>query len=292
MTIGAKCRQALLVWLALAQHSWAWAESSPAEGLRADYQKLVRGGADGQISSSLRIQSMEDHERVSGWVQVLVSSQFEELKAALSHPEVWCEVLALHLNTRSWLVAGGPDATALLVRMGPLHGDPVGRPFELILRWGSPLRTRILPGGALGERRTARDERILDPVAGHPRFRRRKLRHSSYSLRYNLASRLALGAYLAGPASRKVGFTTVGSPGSAPGLVSGLRGIVERNAMRYYLGIEAWLATARLPDGRRFQARIETWFDATEKYPRQLHEVGREEYLRMKIHERGSGSAR
>ena len=35
----------------------------------------------------------------------------------------------------------------------------------------------------------------------------------------------------------------------------------------------------------RLQQRLTTWFDATEQYPRQLHEVDRADYLQMKNNE-------
>jgi hypothetical protein len=58
--------------------------------------------------------------------------------------------------------------------------------------------------------------------------------------------------------------------------------VVERNAMRYYLAIDAYLDSLAAPAGQQLDHRLKGWFDATEKYPRQLHEVTRDDYLRMK----------
>jgi hypothetical protein len=63
--------------------------------------------------------------------------------------------------------------------------------------------------------------------------------------------------------------------------------VVERTAMRYYLAIDAWLQTAALEPMQRPMARLETWFDATERYPRQLHELDRATYLANKRRELG-----
>jgi hypothetical protein len=52
--------------------------------------------------------------------------------------------------------------------------------------------------------------------------------------------------------------------------------------MRYYLAIESYLASLAQPPGRQFASRIERWFDATEQYRRQLHEMDRPTYLAMK----------
>ena len=67
--------------------------------------------------------------------------------------------------------------------------------------------------------------------------------------------------------------------------MGGVRGIVERNAVRYYLALDALLRTRRLPPGKRFEARIQTWFDLAARYP-PLREMEREQYLEIKRRER------
>ena len=67
--------------------------------------------------------------------------------------------------------------------------------------------------------------------------------------------------------------------------VSGMRGVVERNTMRYYLAIEAYLGALSASPSVQLDKRLEAWFDATEKYARQLHEIDRATYLEMKHRE-------
>jgi hypothetical protein len=52
--------------------------------------------------------------------------------------------------------------------------------------------------------------------------------------------------------------------------------------MRYYLAIEAYLAALGQTPEQQPSARLQYWFDATEGYSRQLHEVDRKAYLSMK----------
>jgi hypothetical protein len=61
-----------------------------------------------------------------------------------------------------------------------------------------------------------------------------------------------------------------------------VRGLVERNTMRYYLAIDAYLASLSAPVGQQLDDRLNRWFDATEQYPRQLHEVEKNDYIQMK----------
>jgi hypothetical protein len=52
--------------------------------------------------------------------------------------------------------------------------------------------------------------------------------------------------------------------------------------MRYYLAIDAYLGTLAAPARERIALSMERWFDATERYPDQLHEIERAAYLEMK----------
>jgi hypothetical protein len=92
--------------------------------------------------------------------------------------------------------------------------------------------------------------------------------------------------YLGTVARDKVGFTRAKDAKSGEtAFVGGSRGIVERNTMRYYLAIDAYLDSLQAPPAQRLEKRLQAWFDATERYARQLHEVEREAYLSMKRNE-------
>jgi len=67
-----------------------------------------------------------------------------------------------------------------------------------------------------------------------------------------------------------------------PIYIDGVRGVVERNTMRYYLAIDAFLGAASAPPAARLEKRLQSWFNAVEQYPRQLHELDRAAYLEMK----------
>ena len=52
--------------------------------------------------------------------------------------------------------------------------------------------------------------------------------------------------------------------------------------MRYYLAIESFLGALSVKGPAQFEKRINDWFAAVERYPRQLHEMEQAEYLDMK----------
>jgi hypothetical protein len=104
--------------------------------------------------------------------------------------------------------------------------------------------------------------------------------HMSYAYGFGLAARVAMNVYLSTAGSDKVGFSVVGKDDDGkPTYVGGVRGLVERNTMRYYLAIDDYVAA---PAPAQLEQRLDTWFDATERYPRQLHELDKSDYLSMK----------
>jgi hypothetical protein len=101
----------------------------------------------------------------------------------------------------------------------------------------------------------------------------------AYSYGYGFAGKVAMQAYLSTTGASKVGFTRVGTGGD---YIGGMRGAVERNAMRYYLAIDAFLDATKAPPAQQAERRVQTWFDATERYPKQLREMDRATYVGMK----------
>src|SRR5689334_21226336 len=96
-------------------------------------------------------------------------------------------------------------------------------------------------------------------------------------------SRIEMKADVSTVGANKVGFSGTGRDGNGkPIYMGGVRGAIERNVMRYYLTIDAHLASLSAPPERQLDTRIQTWFKATVKYSRQLHEMDRSAYVAMK----------
>ena len=64
--------------------------------------------------------------------------------------------------------------------------------------------------------------------------------------------------------------------------------------MRYFLTLEAYLDGFAVPPPERADKRLNSWFQAVEKYPTQLHEVDLATYLAVKREDRqrDAGAAR
>ena len=110
--------------------------------------------------------------------------------------------------------------------------------------------------------------------------------HFTYAYAFGLPGRLAMQGYLATIGRAKVGFTVTGQqPNGQPSYIQGVRGVVERNTMRYYLAIDAYLAALTAPAEDQLEKRLQYWYNGTDQYARQLHEVERADYLEMKLKE-------
>ncbi len=110
--------------------------------------------------------------------------------------------------------------------------------------------------------------------------------HLTYAYSYNFLSKIAMDAYLATIGSGKVGFTQISGVGdSEKHYIAGARGVLERNAMRYFLAVEAFIAAQNMPANLQQEAWLNNWYSAAQHYPRQLHDFDLQTYLDIKRRE-------
>lgn len=252
--------------------------------LRARYDQLREQLRNNGFHRALYIDSSEVGDMLHGDVYAVLDHPFEKVAGALKEPGDWCDVLMLPFNTKYCKAVGGRSGARLLVRIGRKYDQPVQDAFRLefslrpVSATADYFESRLSAAqGPIG----TRDYRIT--VSAVPLEGQRTFLHLSYSYGYGLAGRLAMQGYLATAGADKVGFTATGRDGDGrPIYIGGVRGAIERTAMRYYLAIDAHLASLAAPPGRQLEKRIAAWFDATERYPRQLHEMDRATYVAMK----------
>ena len=111
---------------------------------------------------------------------------------------------------------------------------------------------------------------------------RRTFVHMSYAYGYGFTAKIAMQTYLATVGRDKVGFSQVETSGGSPSHIGGVLGLLERNTMRYYLAIDAYLSAHAAPKAEQAERRLKAWFGSTEKYAKQLREMGEAEYMDMK----------
>jgi hypothetical protein len=257
--------------------------AGPGE-LRAKYGELRGQLRDNNYHRPLHIDSSQEGDTLRGEVYAVLDHPFSELSGALKDPSDWCNILILPFNTKYCHAQVSKGAASLVVRIGRKADQPVLDAYRVDFALqpfaATPdyFESRLdAKSGPLG----TRDYRIV--VSAVPLEGGRTFMYLSYSYAFGIAGRLAMQAYLATTGANKVGFTVTGRDGNGqPIYIGGFRGVIERNVMRYYLAIDAQLASLGAPSDQQSEKRIETWFDASERYPRQLHEMDRASYLAMK----------
>ena len=219
---------------------------------------------------------------VSGDAYAILDSPFTAVSATFKNPGQWCDVMILHLNTKYCRPAMEGKPVLLKVNMGKKTEQELSDTFALEFAFQpTAVAPNFLSIELSAEKGPLGTKNYLISLSAMPLPEGKTFMHLRYSYGYGLAGRLAMQSYLATMGSGKAGFTQLGQGGKQR-LVGGMRGAVERNTMRYYLAIESYLATLGLPAPQQLNARLERWFDATEQYPDQFHDIDKNSYMTMK----------
>ena len=256
-----------------------------AAALRAKFDGM-RGHLDpAHFGRPLALVSQDGDHMLQGDIYALVDQPFQLVRDSLHDAPQWCKVMVLPFNTKRCTAGGTGDPSALNLYIAKRKDAAPDESYRVDFNYHVEALDRDFlrvalkaDSGPLG----TRDYRIL--LEATPADATHTVLHLAYSYGYGALGQLAMQAYLATAGASKVGFTTV-EEGGMPHLVGGMRGVMERNTMRYFLAIEAYLASLGTPPQGRAERRFEAWFDATERFARQLHEMSREQYLSMKRRE-------
>lgn len=255
-----------------------------AQALQAKYSVLAPQLMKNEFDRPLVLESTESDKSVSGNAYAVINYPFATVASSFRDADNWCEVLILHLNTKYCRAEGDSARSVLAVAVGKKQPQEIREAYNLSFDFrpgpSTPEYMAVQMNADKGPVGT-HDYRInlrVVPIAGGKTFM-----HLQYSYGYGLAGRMAMQAYLATMGSGKLGFTQIERQAGGPKApVEGMRGAVERNTMRYYLAIDAYLASLTSAVPEQLEKRLQHWFDATERYPRQLHEIDRSVYLTMK----------
>jgi len=276
-----------LAGLAFACHfgsALALPEPASATALRGQYTRLQQPLQNNPFGRPLVLQSTESANGLTGDIYAVVPYPFAAVSTGMRSPDHWCDVMILHINTKYCHAVAGPQGTTLRVNIGKKTPQAITEAARVEFRYSETTSTpsyfAITLSAKDGPLGTSNYRIRLEAVELADN---RSFLHLTYAYNVGFSGRLAMQAYLATLGADKVGFTQIGTgSGGPPNFVAGVRGVVERNTMRYYLAIDSFLASQREPPAARLEQRLQAWFSAVERYPRQLHEVERSDYLAMK----------
>jgi hypothetical protein len=244
-------------------------EAGSAAALRASYATQRAEIDKNKFGAPLHLESKETSNTLQGDILALMDQPFDRVQAALAEPKNWCDILILHPNVKRCRLnaaeaGGGPSMTVNLGR-GELA---VQFSYKAEAKTAEYLDVRLY--SATGPFGTT-DYRIRLEAA--PMDAQHTILHLGYSHGYGLRAKLAMQTYFNTLARSKVGFTVVDKDAQGqPVYVSGLRGGLERNAMRYYASIESYLQALSAPSQQQLETRLRHWYAYTQRYPLQLQE--------------------
>lgn len=245
-------------------------EDSGPSALKQKYEQIRAQLEKSVFGRPLHLDSGDAKGKMSGDVYAVLDQPFKRVSDGLGSAKQWCDVLVLPFNVQKCESEGGK----LKLYVGRKPTSPIEEATQLDFSYSVPAQSAdhlqvklAAPSGPAGTKD------YLITFAATPLDDKRTIVHMHYGYSTGAMSQMAMKTYLSTSGADKVGFSSENGK-----LVGGTRGIMERNTMRYFLAIDAYLHTL----GKPASARLEKWFASTEKYAKQLREMSREEYLAVK----------
>jgi hypothetical protein len=261
-------------------------DSGSGRALLAKYPSLTAKLQKNQFAAPIYLESSESGGAQQVDMYGVFNYPFDIVRGALESPANWCDITALHINIKACTAKKNSDRWLLTIYSGrkyyqaPSDAYPLKLTFRLVAQQPDYFNLALTAQeGPLG----TKDHRIrLEAV---PLDQGRTFVHFSYAYRHGALANMAIKTYFATIARDKVGFSSSPGTNGTPALIGGVRGAVERNTVRYYLALQTYMDALKFPEGQRFEQRLNRWYDLTARYPRQLKEVDKPEYLANKRHE-------
>ena len=273
----------IVAWMGCASRVLADAPPDSAAALRARYVALSQQLENSTIQRGLYLESTDSSRAPRGDAYAVVDYPFATVAAAFARPANLCESLILHLNVqycRARTSDGGPQLSAALGKKTNQPLDDTHRiNFAYKVSGSNADYTRVELSSIEGPLGTGNYLIVLELTALDEQ---RAFMHLRYSYTQGFLTRWATSVYFSTRGRGKVGFTWIYDDDDPPRLVGGIRGALERNTMRYYLAIDAYLQALGSPAPQRFEQSLERWFADTERFSRQLREVAHDDYITMK----------
>lgn len=236
----------------------------------------------------LYCESIEEEGSLLGDVYGILEHPFAGVEGVLLEPRNWCDIATLHFNIKACTCRSSENGTVLTLYAGRKFYQPLEEThqlhyeYQVLAHQSAYLMVSLTANkGPMNTKDCLIELEALALEGG------KTLIHFSYAYTYGALASMAMKVYFRTLAREKVGFTVVDVDGEGNAVyVGGTRGAIERNAVRYYLALQAYMDTLQYPEGIGFQRRLSQWYDLTDRHRRQLFEMPKEEYLTDKKKER------
>lgn len=233
------------------------------------------------------INSRDENNIMTGTIYGVINHPYTLLEKSILPAKNWCDIAPQHLNIKACTYQAVNSQCQLTFYSGRKFYEKADDVYQLTYTFSKIKQHQnffhiqlTATDGPAGTSQYQLDFKAI-PIDSH-----RSFVYFNYSYHYNFITSMGMGTYLATLGSGKIGFSVTKNDNTGQfEYIDGVRGIIERNSVRYYLAIQAYLDTVKLSNNKRFDTRIHTWFDLTERFHHQLHEMDKSDYLSYKKRE-------
>ena len=264
-----------------------FAADSSYQSLNQIYQQLQAKLDTNDFNAPIVVQSHVDNENVSGMVYSVIPHPFKQAAQLFSNATTLCNALDFHINVKSCTVSTASSSPVVSLYVGDKDYQQPDEAYRFDYEYRLTANTDRYLNTQLSATSGPLDSKnYLISIEAIPINENSSFIVFKYSAVYGFMTRLLINTYLATAGRHKVGFTKVGLDGEGnTKYIKGIEGLVERNAMRYMLAIYSYLDSLSYPKRQRMDFGLNRWFEFTRQYPRQLYEIGKDEYLSNKQRE-------
>lgn len=262
--------------------------SKGREGLQKKYEEIKSSLNNSVFHIPIYLETDDGEQGSRGDVYGVLAYPFKIIAEELHNPIAWCDVIILHINIKMCEVEQQKgDESLVNVYVGKKHYQRPEDSEKMLYRYNVAHHTEnYLQLNIKADKGPFGTSGYIIEAEFIPIDENSTLIHFAYVYHYGFAARMAIRAYLSTIGSGKVGFTITGyNDKNEPQYVRGMQGIIERNSMRYFLAILAYLDGLNVPLEKRFEQRSERWFEYTIQYHEQLYEFEKDEYMESKRQE-------
>lgn len=279
-----------LFWCAPSTNAEPTLASAGGEALHKKYLEVKSRLERNEFGVPLCCDSIEGEDSLRGDVYGIIEHPFAVVEEVLLEPRNWCDIASLHSNVKACTCRRSENGAALTLYTGRKFYQSLEDTHQLHYEYQSLAhQSEYLMVSLTADEGPLNTKDHLIELEAVPLEDGKTLIHFRYAYTYGALASMAMKIYYKTLAREKVGFTVVDVDDEGNAVyVGGTRGAIERNAVRYYLALQAYMDTIQFPEGVRFKRRLSQWYDLTDRHRRQLFEMPKEEYLANKKKERES----
>ncbi len=260
----------------------SWSAPAESSALIKAYHQLRTESAT-TFATPIAIRSQENKRRLSAEIYSVLDQPLNVVAQALTNIENWCEFVPLNLNVKACTYSHSDKDHQLTLYVGrkfyQTPDDAYTLSYDHQTKYSNDDGFKVVLSADKGPIGTKDYLIEIDAIP----FNGQTLLRINVAYSNSWMSNLASSAYLATKGRDKLGFSIEGIDAAGqPIFIRGSQAVIERNAMRYYLAMKAYLETAQLLPEERHKARTLRWYEMTQEYSKQLYELEQDEYLEAK----------